>query len=299
MKFKLQGLTNSRFGVRFGLWLGRSLPLKAAYAVANTLAYAISSRDNAMTRAVRANQWVVRGENTTPEELDQAVQEVFQHAGRCFVDLYSNLTNPEKLKELAPLIPAAEELILHGKMYTQGAFIVAPHMSAFDLVLLAMAYHGLEAKVLTYSNPTGGYEIQNEIRASTGLDITPVRGPKTEKELCDYMRSGGIAVTGVDRPIRRKSHRVTFFGRPSPLPTGHIRMALEADVPVVVAAVQYQPDGKYHLQLSKPIYMERYGDRSTTIRLNAEAVLRVIEGYISQAPSQWLMYYPVWPEVNV
>jgi predicted LPLAT superfamily acyltransferase len=30
--------------------------------------------------------------------------------------------------------------------------------------------------------------------------------------------------------------------------------------------------------------------------MNTEMVLKVAEGYIRQAPYQWAMFYPVWPE---
>ncbi|MBL6964926.1 MAG: lysophospholipid acyltransferase family protein [Anaerolineales bacterium] len=297
MKLNFQSITNSRAAVGLTLWIGKTLPLGAAYRLADWFAKKIARRDNSITRAVRSNQWVARGENSTPVELDQAVREVLCHAGRCFVDLYHNLTNPAGLKALFPLTESIRALIAHSQFDTPGAFIVAPHTSAFDLVLLTLAYHGMNGKVLTYGNPTGGYKLQNDLRAATGLEITPVRGHETEIEVIEYMRSGGIVLTAVDRPIRNKTHTLTFFGRPSPLPAGHIRMALAAEVPVIVVAPQFIPDGTYHLRLSEPIYIQPHADPAEALRLHAEAVLKVIEGYIRQTPDQWLMYYPVWPDV--
>ena len=106
-----------------------------------------------------------------------------------------------------------------------------------------------------------------------------------------------MAITAVDRPIRSKAHTLTFFGRSSPLPAGYIRIAIEADVPVIVAAAQMSPTGKYNVLLSDPIPMEHHPEPETAIRQNAEAVLKIIEDIIRQAPGQWLMYYPLWPEV--
>ncbi len=296
MKASLQSLSNSQFGVRFALWIGRTLPLSWSYRVADWIAAWFARRDNPMTRAVRANQWVVRGENATPAELDAAMRQVFRHAGHCFADLYSNLHNPEALKALTPYTPNVERLIRTASLETPGAFLVAPHMSAFDILLLALAYHGLRAKVLSYGNPTGGYELQNEIRRSAGLEIIPVSGENTHQEAIAHLRAGGVVITGVDRPIPGKSHRLRFFGRPSPLPAGHIRIAMAAKVPVLVAAAHWQSDQKYHLLLSDPIPMQAHADRGEAIRRNGEAVLKVIEGFIRRAPEQWLMYYPVWPE---
>jgi lauroyl/myristoyl acyltransferase len=293
----LQSLANSRFGVNLTLWIGRTMPLKLSYRLVDIIAAMIAKRDNKLTRTIEANQWVARGEVSSPGELEEAVRQVLAHAGRCFADFYHELTNPDGLKAISPLSPNHQTLIDCGQPDTPGAFIVAPHLSAFDIALLSLAHHGLRARVLTYGNPTGGYEIQNRIRASTGLDITPVRSEETHLEAVEWMQAGGVVITAVDRPIRRKAHTLTFFGRPSPLPAGHIRMALEASVPVIVAAAHRSPDRHYHIKLSAPIVMQRLKDKELEIRQNAEKVLAAIETFIREAPEQWLMYYPVWPEL--
>jgi lauroyl/myristoyl acyltransferase len=76
-------------------------------------------------------------------------------------------------------------------------------------------------------------------------------------------------------------------------------MALDADVPVVVVAVKLGSDDKYELLLSDPIPMQRLPEPQEEIRQNAENVLKVIESFIRQAPGQWLMYYPAWPDLMV
>jgi len=295
----LQKLANSRFGVGLTLWIGRTMPLKLSYRLVDIFARMIARRDNKLTRTIKANQWVARGEISSPEELNQAVRQVLAHAGRCLADFYRDLTNPEGLKALSPMSPNHQVLIDFGQPDTMGAFVVAPHLSAFDLALLALAYQGLNAKVLTYGNPTGGYDIQNQIRASTGLDITPVRGEETHQEAIQWMQAGGMVITAVDRPIRRKAHSLNFFGRPSPLPAGHIRMALDADVPVIAAAAHRTPNRRYNIKLSPPIVMQRLKDKELEIRHNAEKVLSALETFIHEAPEQWLMYYPVWPELLI
>jgi len=246
-----------------------------------------------MVKAVRTNQAVIRAESTTPEELDQAVLEVFVHAGRCFVDLYHNLQNPEGMKALCPPGGDLERLIAWSQDDGFGAFVVAPHLSNFDLELLAAAYRGLKGQVLTYSNPSGGYKIQNQIRAQTGLNITPV-SPEVHRLAIENLQNGGFVITAIDRPIRRKAQYMDFFGQPSPLPAGHIRMALEANVPVIAAAVEMKADGLYYLEVSDPLELIRHADPDEEIRINGEAVLRILESFIRRAPGQWLMYYPAW-----
>jgi KDO2-lipid IV(A) lauroyltransferase len=294
----LQKLTNSRFGVRLGLALGRIMPPGLGYRLSAFAARRIAARkDSPMVKAVRANQWVVRGENLSPTELDQAVEEVFLHAGHCFVDLYHNLQNRQGLLDRVIDNAASQRLIEFSQPGGQGCFFVAPHLSNFDIVMLALAYRGLQGQALTYGQPTGGYKIQNELRAATGLEITPVSDEAHRKAIA-RLKAGGLVATGVDRPIRRKAHTINFFGRPSPLPAGHIRMALHAGALILVGAAHMRPDGLYELLLSEPIPMQSHPNPEEAIRINGEAVLREIETFIRQAPEQWLMYYPVWPEIK-
>ncbi|MBE9523493.1 MAG: lysophospholipid acyltransferase family protein [Chloroflexi bacterium] len=295
MKFSLQNLSNSRFAVNFTLWLGRTFPRKVSYQVGNFFAKIYSKRKNsAMVRSVRANQWVIRGEQSSSEELDQAVLDVFQHAGRCFADLYHAMHSPEKILSMFTPTDACLALIARSQKNENGAFLAAPHISNFDLALLALAYRGLQAQVLTYGQPTGGYEIQNDLRAATGMDIIPAR-EETHRNAIEHMRNGGMVITAVDRPIRHKAHTLTFFGHPSPLPTGHIRMALAAEVPVIPVAAQMSSDGRYHIEVGEPITMIPNDNPDEAIRINGEAVLKALEQLICVNPEQWLMYYPVWP----
>ena len=102
----MQRFFNSSFGVSFGLALGRLTPPKVAYRLSAFGAKLLARRaDSPMVKAVRANQHIIRGGKSSPEELDQAVDEVLIHAGRCFVDLYHNLQNPVGLKALSPTQP--------------------------------------------------------------------------------------------------------------------------------------------------------------------------------------------------
>jgi KDO2-lipid IV(A) lauroyltransferase len=295
----LQRIATSSYGVKTALALARIVPPRIGLTIGNLAADWIASRkQSSMVQAVRINQWVIHNQNLSPKELQEVTNAVFRHAVRCFYDFFRSINVPDKLKQLSPETPESRRLVDRSKSGQDGAMIVAPHLSNFDLVLLANAYRGLQGQVLSYGQPTGGYEIQNQIRASTGLEITPVRGEITHQKAIEFMRNGGYVMTAVDRPIRNKKHYLNFFGRLSPLPTGHVRMAISAGVPVIVAAANYQPDEKYHLVLSEEIHMQSLPDPVKEIRANAELVLDIIARFILKSPEQWQMYYPVWPEVE-
>jgi KDO2-lipid IV(A) lauroyltransferase len=195
----------------------------------------------------------------------------------------------------------AEEMIVrtqrdpvsqHG---STGIVIVGIHLSNFDLVMQAAGALGLSVQVLSAAQPGSGYRWQNELRRQRGLEITPA-SITAVRQAVERLRSGGSVLTGIDRPIFDSKHRPRFFGRPACLPVHHIYLALKAKAPIYLFASILSSDGVYRISASDPIKMRPYSDRETELLRNAEAVLEVAESFIRQAPQQWSMFFPVWPE---
>ena len=256
-----------------------------------------SSKSLDLTSAVRSNQNLVSGGTLSDRELEQRAKQVLSHAGHCFYDLYHTYDNPENLDNIAPWSESMTDFIKYSRE-EQGYLVVAPHLSNFDLVVARLVKGGFIGKILSYPNPGSGYQLQNKIRESFGLDIVPLGDSSLEAEVVEYLKAGGIVATGVDRPIpgRKRRHYAEFFGRPSPLPLGYISTALAAGVPIIVVAAFMGSNGKYGLRISKPITLIKYKNKLDDIILNAERVLKRVEEFIKLAPDQWLMFYPVWPD---
>ena len=292
----LQAFTNSRYGVATALFLGRSLPPWVGYWVGRRLADLIYLfRHSALVQAVRANQYVVSGGTLRGAALEARVRQVLHHGARCQYDFYHYLTDPQDILAKVHLDEKSLEIIRQSQEGRRGTVVVGPHLSNFDLGMLAMGYTGLKALVMVIATPTSGYQWQNEFRKRSGLEVTPI-GPATLREALRRLRQGGIVATAVDRPVPGKKETLTFFGRPAALPVGHVRMAMDAQVPIQVVSISMAPDKRYYLRLSDPIEMEHTGDRKRDIRTNAQRVLAEIEARIREHPEQWLMYYPVWPD---
>jgi lauroyl/myristoyl acyltransferase len=110
------------------------------------------------------------------------------------------------------------------------------------------------------------------------------------------LKGGEVVLTGLDRPIPSPKHRPCFFGRPSSLPIHHIHLALAAGVPMVVMGALQQPDRRYKILFSEEISMQPHPNRDAELMMNAERILEVAAGYIRQAPDQWCVLQPAWPE---
>jgi lauroyl/myristoyl acyltransferase len=300
MRVDPQNIFNSRYVVGMAYWLARVFPPTGGYKLAAYLSDRVSERERwSMVQAVRANQWVINNGKIGPTQLDQQVKKTFRHTGKCIYDLYHNIKDPKRLDDWVEINPRVAALLAEYRAGKgSGLVVVGAHMSNFDLVAQYVARQGFNAQVITLPDfDVSGYKWQNDLRRNSGLDITPASVSAIRKAY-ETLDQGGIVLSGLDRPLEGGKYRPSFFGRPASLPTFYVNFALKAKVPVMVAVANWCRDGKYHIRLSDPIYMQPYADRDDEIIQNAERVLRVAEAFICKAPEQWLMFYPVWPEVQ-
>lgn len=284
---------------RFGLHLGEALSPKAGNWVVKQLTNFISRRKKfEQIKAVRANQWVISGQTLSEQALKERVRQVYYSSG---VSLYDYFHCMRKENRIRALIKFDENLLYFlkrvksGKERTLGLVL---HMGAFDLSGYAIALQGARPLVLAYPNPNPGYQWQNELRKQAGLDVEPLT-MESFQQATRHLRQGGTVITGVDRPWSGGQYHPRFFGKPSDIPVTTIQMAIRTETPVMLLACIRQPDNHYILHASELIELHKHPDRDVELVENTERVLSVAEEFISSAPEQWAMFYPVWPEINV
>ena len=293
----LQDVLNGPLGISFVLGLAQVTPPRLGHSLAARLGGIYGGwKRLPSVQAARANQWVVAGGGLPAARLDELTRAVFQSTAYGLYDFYHNLNNHQAVLDLVEIDRTFQDLIVLNQSRRQGFLLVIPHVSNFDLFGSAAVFNGLNFQVLSYAQPPNGYRMQNKIRSLEGVQVTPI-SIESIRHAIHRMQQGGAVVTGVDRPVvAEMGSRPLFFNRPSSLPTGYVRLALKAGVPVVVVSGQTLPDGHYRLVAFDPIPMQSYPDKTEELLQNAQSVLAVIEGLIRRAPEQWAMFYPVWPE---
>lgn len=292
----IQAIINGLLGVSLAYGLSQVLPARPGYWLAERLGGWVGSRQRwPMVRAVRANQWVVGGGRWSEAALSDRVRAVFRSNARCLYDYYHLLHRPQAILNRVDFDPAFEECIRRSQEGRAAQMLVIPHFSNFDLVGRAAALKGMQFQVLSYAQPQAGYQWQNELRNFKGMRVTPISN-ESLRQAAQRLRAGGTVLTGADRPLGEAAQRPRFFGRPANLPGGYTRLALRENAPIIVIAGITLHGGRYRAWASPPITMKTAADPATETLRNSEAVLEVIEGLIRQAPEQWSMFYPVWPQ---
>ena len=283
-------------GLKLLVRLVQFLPPRAAYPLIQVLAWLNLTlrRKHPRVRAMFANQWVLHQGQIGPKELKELVRKTFANRLRAQYDFYHHLNNPQKLMEMVVFSPKIQELIDLAQTSDRGVMLVGLHLGNFDLLGWALAQQIPDMQVISVANPSTSYRVENEVRRRIGLDITPASFEALVKA-SRRLKSGGLVVTANDRPFEDFKNTLNFCGKPAHLPTVHIRLALKAQVPMVVVAAFRQAD-KYYLEASDPIRPVPDENHDHEIIFNAERVLEITADFIRKAPDQWNMYYPIWPD---
>jgi phosphatidylinositol dimannoside acyltransferase len=296
MTIDISRIINSSVGIRLAMAMGRIFPRRLGHGFAKLVAVQISNRkDSSLVKAVRANQWVARGEILNKVELDQAVRKTFQHSACSVFDLYHYLKDLQAASRIIVLDSNTRKLARRPEFDSRGLLIVGLHTSNFDLCLQWLCQQRMKLLVITIPNPQGGRRVEFEMRKKSGMNLVPA-SVTTLRQTVKHLQAGGLAITGIDRPIPEPKVCPRFFGRPASLPIHHISLATKAQVPVMIMAVNLQSDGNYHLLTSELIEMDHHADHETQMLQNAEKVLKTAEGFICNNPEQWSMSLPVWPD---
>ena len=295
-RLNLQRFSNSRFAVSLMLTLSQLMPRWVGQQLVGLVARLIvCRRQRPMVQAIRANQWVLSGQKLTAPELDARACQVIQASGSALFDHYHNLRAPRSARRMVQFTPHMLDVIAERQQGQHGAVFVASHTGSFDLAGMALVQAGLKFLVLSFPQPPGGYQLQNELRRLSGIEIMPLNIEALQAAR-QRLQSGGTVLTGLDRPWPESTHHPRFFGRPTALPVAYIPLALRNKAPVYFVYCLSQPKGKYLLDCSEPIWLESYPDRDTEIIANAEKILRLAEEVLQAHPEQWAMTYPLWPE---
>lgn len=293
----LQRFLSSRLVTGLGMFLSRNIPPFIGYAIAGLIAGLINWLKPQVYWIAHANLRQVVGAEVGEKELHRLTRQVFRNNARNNYDLWHLVgRGPEAIRAAVHIPPEAWESIGQILQRGQGVIIVGTHTGNFDLGILALAAHGHEVQILGLAVPPGGgFNLMDELRERTGARLTSI-GVQGLREALKRLRAGGLVLTGVDRPVGDEEPTVEFFGRPAPLPTGHVRLALKADAAILVAGPYRDPRRDNVIRLSPPLEMRRTGDPEEDVRVNLRRVTAWLEKFIRDKPEQWAMFLPVWPE---
>ncbi len=291
-------LVYSSMGLKLAASLARATPPGLGHAFARAISAWIASRPaSSSVAAVRANQRIIAGEDSSSQDIDLRLKAVFRNAADSVYELYHYMHDPAALDRMYCIEPSFQPYASRPEFAQRGLVIAGLHMAGFDLGLRWLCRYKFKPLVLTMPDPQEGRRVELEGRREMQMNVLPF-SMGALRQAARHLQQGGMVLSGIDHPVPPAGSPPRFLGYPAALPTEHVYLALRANVPVIVVASRLEADGRYHVYASPSIEMDRHPNREDELRVNAERVLRLAEPFIRSAPEQWLIFQPVWPAVT-
>lgn len=288
-------ITTQGWSTLLAIFISQFFPPALGYPTAHALAWLVGLfPGGAAFRALCLNQWIVSGKTLQRRELNRVVRQLFVNQGIAIYDYYRALTHPQIAQEKVRFSPAFTELVEECKKEERATMLLIPHLSGFNLGGLRLVQEGLRYLVLANPDADSGYQWQNELRNRHGMEVVPFT-VNALGQARERLQAGGTVLTGIDRPVAGSKYAPRFCGYPAALPVSHIRLALKTGARVFVVGFTTLADHSHLLDVSDEVLLERYENVDEELTRNAEKVLVEAEKFIRRDPSQWMMFFPVWP----
>jgi phosphatidylinositol dimannoside acyltransferase len=269
------------------------LPPRLGYALAarvGILLYHLSPR---LRRAVAINMRHVLGPGAAEEQVQALTREVCTNIAKGHYDLFrvSRLT-PEEIRRMVRIegIDHLQEASQRGR----GVIIVSAHLGNVDIVVQAPLAYGIPIMgPAMHVQPERLFRYILKLRQTHGLRLIPVDGPLLE--VVRALRKGELVGLPCDRVVAESTRMVEFFGTPTRLPDGPVRLALRTGAAVLPAFAQRLDDGLFVIHVEPPLDLPNTGDREADIDSGMKQVACSMERHISRSPGQWLVAASLWP----
>ena len=166
-----------------------------------------------------------------------------------------------------------------GNWEFQG-FASAPLVGPFSVIARALDNPELDRRLVALRTATGN---------------TVVYKKKAITQIMRTIREGGLVAIVIDQNVQeRDGVFVPFFGRPACTTTVAAALALKTGCAIVPGRCAIGPDDRYRMTYGPRVEARDSGRRDEDIVALTARLTAIIEGWVREAPEQWLWLHRRW-----
>jgi KDO2-lipid IV(A) lauroyltransferase len=281
--------------VRVAVCVLQALPPRTARRLAHGLAWLAYHIDR-RHRAVAADnlRQAFPGRYDDPAACDRAVRAVYRHFLTVVVEMVQlprklSVGNWRRSIELINNGPLGERL-LSGR----PVLIVTGHFGNWELGGYVLGLVGFKTYAIArpIDNPYLDAFLRR-FRERTGQRLLAKRGDF--EQIQGILAAGGAIATLADQDAGSRGVFVDFFGRPASTHKAVALLALEYDVPLVVAAApRVREPMFYHVVVEEVIEPGEYAGRPDAVRVITQRYTAALERLIRRHPEQYFWLHRRW-----
>lgn len=278
-------------GYRAGSWTLGRLPFGPSVRVGGWISDAVWRGWPEKRRYVRANAARVIGAPSDDPRVDALARAVFRNQSRWVVEGF-HLPRMSREEHVALFdAPAADRL--HGVWEaSRGTIVVGLHIGNGDVAAAALAGRGWPFNVLAEDTAYDElFDLMFEQRRAWGVRVIRWRNLR---EVYRVLRNREMLGLLVDWGYRPDGQPVRLLGAWTTLPAGPAVLAAKTGATIVPFWTVRRPDGTFAGDVAAPILVG--STAPAEIARATQAIADALEPVIRQAPEQWCVFKPMWPD---
>jgi phosphatidylinositol dimannoside acyltransferase len=290
-------LTDAGFAAGWGAV--KVLPESVAHRLFDGAGRWAAGRDGRGLRQLRANLRVATGGRLSDDELDALTGRAMRSYARYWQEAF-RLPVIEPARIVGDTVTIGQEPI--DRLRAEGRPIVfaLPHSGNWDAaaVWLVDWLGGPFMTVAERLKPESLYERFVAYRESLGIRVVPLTGgprPSTEV-LTEWVAGGGTVCLLTDRDLGRSGAPVTFFDRPTTMPTGPALLAAQTGAALVPVVCAFTDTG-WSVLFCPEVPVQGPGRLRDRVATATQAVADAFTAGIAQRPEDWHMLGRIWTDV--
>lgn len=278
--------------MRVAVCVIQALSFRAACRFAECLAWLAYKVDKRHRLVAQENLEKAFPGRYTPEEIDRLVRGVYSHFCRVAIEI---LFIPRRLHVTnwreSIAIPDAGRIV-DAMLTGRPLLIVTGHFGNWEIAGYALGLFGFKTHAIArpLDNPYVD-DFLRRFRENTGQKILAKNGDF--ERIQDVLQDGGVLATLADQDAGPRGVFVDYFGRPASTHKAVAIMAMEYNVPMIVAGTPFH-DGKYHVHLSELIDTPALAKEPDAIRGITQRFTSDLERIVREHPEQYFWLHRRW-----
>ncbi|MFH0750930.1 MAG: lysophospholipid acyltransferase family protein [Chloroflexota bacterium] len=238
-----------------------------------------------------------RAAASDPAALERLVRAAFRHAVRTYAETFRGAAITRDVdRRLALDDPEAVDAAFAAGGPAVFATLHFGSMAAAGSIIGSRSRVPVTAPMETLGDP----ELQRVLRrARESAGVRIVGLGEARRELRAALARGEAVGLIADRDIAGGGMTVPLFGLPASLPIGPAYLALDAGVPLHVAAVRRSKRGRFRGRLVTLPHPPADLPRRARVEALLAATAATFEDLVADAPEQlWTVFFPIWDAVG-
>lgn len=189
------------------------------------------------------------------------------------------------------------EYLRQGLSLGRGAVIATSHSDNWELMGGALALSGVPLVGVAMKQKEAGLDrFINEYRRLVGIHVTY---KSSVREMFNMMSEGWAIGLIMDQDTSIHDGIILpVFGRETNCVTGPAALARFRNAPIFPAFIMQKADGRHHLIIKKPIFVERTKNKAADIRRTTQQLMDMLEAHVRCRPEEWFWLHDRWKSIR-